>query len=591
MTDQQNESLIFVIDPNPNKLSGLLQQLKQNGFNPLVVETGESALQQIEEAMPDAVLLEVDLPGISGIEVQDRLKHSQKTKDIPVIFLSSESSADSKMTALEGGAADFISKPFQPGEVVARLNNHTATYKLQKCLRAEQIELDQESGRRKWVLEALQESRARYRFLAESSTDIIARHDFQGIYRYVSPACLTLLGFSIEEMVGRSILDFIHTADVPKVQSHFERDENDSLISKVTYRAQHKNGYYVWLETIVKVIQNPKTRLADELVTVSRDITDRKLAEEALREAHDKLEERVQERTAQLARLNLAYGRFVPHEFLKFLEKESIIDVNLGDQVQQEMTVLFSDIRSFTSLSEAMTPQENFNFINSYLGRVSPIIRQHNGFIDKYTGDGLMALFPETVEDALEAAVAMQQEVAAYNEYRRQRSHQPIQIGIGLHTGSLMLGTIGEAERMDTTVVSDAVNLASRMEGLTKIYGVSIIISDHSLFQLDQPTKYHFRFLDRVKVKGKQEAVAVFEIFNGDPENIIELKLRTRTNFEKGQLFYHSQEFAKAKTYFEQVLEESPVDIAAQLYLKRVSHFLTYGAPVDWEGIESLDEK
>jgi two-component system sensor histidine kinase ChiS len=276
---------------------------------------------------------------------------------------------------------------------------------------------------------------------------------------------------------------------------------------------------------------------------------------------------------------------------LKFLEKESIIDVNLGDQVQQEMTVLFSDIRSFTSLSEAMTPQENFNFINSYLGRVSPIIRQHNGFIDKYTGDGLMALFPETVEDALEAAVAMQQEVAAYNEYRRQRSHQPIQIGIGLHTGSLMLGTIGEAERMDTTVVSDAVNLASRMEGLTKIYGASIIISDHSLFQLDQPTKYHFRFLDRVKVKGKQEAVAVFEIFNGDPENIIELKLRTRTNFEKGQLFYHSQEFAKAKTYFEQVLEESPVDIAAQLYLKRVSHFLTYGAPVDWEGIESLDEK
>jgi two-component system sensor histidine kinase ChiS len=225
------------------------------------------------------------------------------------------------------------------------------------------------------------------------------------------------------------------------------------------------------------------------------------------------------------------------------------------------------------------------------LGRVSPIIRQHNGFIDKYTGDGLMALFPETVEDALEAAVAMQQEVAAYNEYRRQRSHQPIQIGIGLHTGSLMLGTIGEAERMDTTVVSDAVNLASRMEGLTKIYGASIIISDHSLFQLDQPTKYHFRFLDRVKVKGKQEAVAVFEIFNGDPENIIELKLRTRTNFEKGQLFYHSQEFAKAKTYFEQVLEESPVDIAAQLYLKRVSHFLTYGAPVDWEGIESLDEK
>ncbi|MCZ0904476.1 response regulator, partial [Microcoleus sp. HI-ES] len=109
----------------------------------------------------------------------------------------------------------------------------------------------------------------------------------------------------------------------------------------------------------------------------------------------------------RLAKINAAYGRFVPHDFLRFLGHESIVDVRLGDQIQKEMTVLFSDIRSFTTISEAMTPQENFNFINSYLSRVSPVIRAHQGFIDKYIGDAIMALFPESADDAVRAAVEM----------------------------------------------------------------------------------------------------------------------------------------------------------------------------------------
>jgi two-component system sensor histidine kinase ChiS len=146
-----------------------------------------------------------------------------------------------------------------------------------------------------------------------------------------------------------------------------------------------------------------------------------------------------------ITQLTLAYGRFVPRNFLKFLGKESIIDVQIGDQVQQKMTVMFSDIRSFTTLSEAMSPQENFNFLNSYLSQVSPVIRQHKGFIDKYIGDAIMALFPESANDAVQAAIAMQKQVALYNEQRQQQGDVPIAIGIGLHTGNLMLGTIGES--------------------------------------------------------------------------------------------------------------------------------------------------
>ena len=121
----------------------------------------------------------------------------------------------------------------------------------------------------------------------------------------------------------------------------------------------------------------------------------------------------------RLAKINAAYGRFVPHDFLRFLGHESIVDVRLGDQIQKEMTVLFSDIHSFTTISETMTPQENFSFINSYLSRVSPVIRAHQGFIDKYIGDAIMALFPESADDAIMAAVEMQKQVTADSTFMK----------------------------------------------------------------------------------------------------------------------------------------------------------------------------
>jgi len=289
--------------------------------------------------------------------------------------------------------------------------------------------------------------------------------------------------------------------------------------------------------------------------------------------------------------LTRAYSRFVPREFLYFLGKNSITQVQLGDQIQKNMTVLFSDIRAFTDLSEQMTPQENFNFINAYLRRVSPIIREYNGFIDKYMGDAIMALFPTDANDAIQAAIAIQQEVNSYNLHRLEEGYQPINIGIGLHTGMVMLGTIGEAQRMEGTVISDAVNLAARLEGLTKLYGASIIISGEMMFSLENPTQYTFRFLDKVKVKGKDEAVSIFEILEGETEELIALKLRTQDSFERGLLHYHNQEFDRAKEYFQQTLDINPNDQATQLYLRRVQNLIEYGVPPDWEGIAVLTEK
>jgi two-component system sensor histidine kinase ChiS len=279
-----------------------------------------------------------------------------------------------------------------------------------------------------------------------------------------------------------------------------------------------------------------------------------------------------------LSKINIAYSRFVPREFLRFLDKESIVDVQLGDQVHKEMTILFSDIRDFTSLSENMSPKENFNFINSYLSRVGPVIRNHNGFIDKYIGDAIMALFPESAQNALKAAIAMQQQVSLYNTHRHTIGYPSIAIGVGLHTGSLMLGTVGEKERMDTTVIADAVNLASRLEGLTKLYGAGIVISEQTLSRLDEQQAFSCRFLGRVRVKGKKAPVAVFEVYDGDPQPLIDLKMQTRADFEQGVYLYHQEQFAQAQAIFQQVLQTNEQDKAAKLYVKRCEQLQTYGS-------------
>lgn len=299
----------------------------------------------------------------------------------------------------------------------------------------------------------------------------------------------------------------------------------------------------------------------------------------------------IQNYSTHLENLLLAYGRFVPHDFLQLLKKESIIDVQLGEHVQQNMTVMFSDIRSFTTLSESMTPEENFNFINSYLKRMGPEIRSNKGFIDKYIGDAIMALFPGEPEYALKAAVNMLTRLKDYNEHRLRQKYAPIKIGIGIHTGKLMLGTVGEHERMDGTVIADAVNLCSRLESLTKLYGASIVISGDTLNLLQDKAKYNVRFIDKVQVKGKTHPVALYEIYNTDSPRHKELKRQSVDTYMKAIQEYAGGNFKQALAFFKSLLLKQPKDKLYTLYAQRCVRFLKYGAPENWKGITILDSK
>ncbi|MEM7734897.1 MAG: adenylate/guanylate cyclase domain-containing protein [Deinococcota bacterium] len=301
---------------------------------------------------------------------------------------------------------------------------------------------------------------------------------------------------------------------------------------------------------------------------------------QALRSFVQARELRDQQASLEIANKDLqtlirAYDRFVPDEFLAYLGKTSITDVQLGDQVAQEMTILFSDIRDFTSLSEKMTPQENFNFINGYLSQMQPFISKYHGFIDKYIGDAIMALFPTHPNDALDAAIGMLTSLGEYNEGRPKRER--IRIGIGLHTGATMLGTVGGENRMDSTVIGDAVNLSSRVEGLTKVYGASLLITEQTMQGLRDPNAYAMRELDQVKVKGKRKPITVYEVFETDEYDLKVRKEASLEYFAKGLELYREQKYTDARAMFYEVLQLNPKDKAAQLYRTESSKSSVYG--------------
>ena len=212
-----------------------------------------------------------------------------------------------------------------------------------------------------------------------------------------------------------------------------------------------------------------------------------------------------------LKHTNVSIERFVPQAFLAIVGKPSVADVELGDNKRRTMSILFSDIRGFTTLSEQLSPDETFAFINTYLRRMGPVIRDHHGFIDKYIGDAIMALFANA-DDALRAGLAMLAALEDFNTERRAAGLEPIEIGIGINTGSLMLGTIGEKHRMDGTVISDAVNLAARIESLTKDYAAPMLISEYTYRELSNPEANTIRSVDVVVVKGKTRPVALYSV-------------------------------------------------------------------------------
>lgn len=215
---------------------------------------------------------------------------------------------------------------------------------------------------------------------------------------------------------------------------------------------------------------------------------------------------------AELERESAAKNRFVPRTLIERLGRRSLAEVAVGDRATEPMTVLFADIRDSTSLTETLSSEAAFALVAEFFARSARVIRDHRGTVDKYLGDGYMALFPRTVEDALDAALALQRAVAELNA---EELGPPISVGVGLHTGPVTFGTVGDARHIDTTIVSDTVNTAKRVEGISKRLNVPVVATESVMQAVREPIRYVLHPLGPQRVRGKRDPLDVFSVGQG----------------------------------------------------------------------------
>ena len=220
---------------------------------------------------------------------------------------------------------------------------------------------------------------------------------------------------------------------------------------------------------------------------------------------------RVDELSTELMQTNLSYARFVPKEFARYLNQKDISKVDLGEWVEANMTIMFADIKGFSTIAEKLSPEETFSFLNNIFSQIGPIIRKYGGFVDKYIGDELMAIFPTKPEDALLSALEIQKTLKNLNHNPGTIKIQA-EVGIGIHTGNLIMGIIGEPERIESTVISDAVNISSRVQSLTRTHGVNIIVTEDVIDKIQQSSDFSFNFLDNSQIKGREGSVNIYEL-------------------------------------------------------------------------------
>jgi adenylate cyclase len=285
-------------------------------------------------------------------------------------------------------------------------------------------------------------------------------------------------------------------------------------------------------------------------------------------------------------------ARYMPKEIVdQLLETE---EGALGGAAQT-VTTLFSDIRSFTTISESIGPKATVTLLNEYFTDMIEVLEAHEGIVDKYIGDAVMAIFgaPFVSErdagNAVAAANAMMASLAELNKRRRARGEMELAIGVGLNTGEVVLGNIGSPKRMDYTVVGDAVNLAARLEGVTKTYGAEIVLSEFTYRELED--KSAVRELDLIRVKGKTEPVPIYESYAYKLSAAGEALPRAMESYSRGLSAYRAQSWDQAEEAFRTSLDLCPGDVTSALYLERIAGYRASPPPEGWDGVFTFTTK
>jgi adenylate cyclase len=398
--------------------------------------------------------------------------------------------------------------------------------------------------------------------------------DAQGRMTKANRAALRVLRLgAIEEEVGKPLEDIFMGDNVwaaEMVRKVMQEGGDDSALdSRLLMVEDAENPEYLNCNFSAQPLLNNQQKSIGALVVIE-DIT------------HEK-------------RLRSTMARYMPKEVADRL-LESGADA-LGGSLQ-ETTILFSDIRSFTSLSEQVGPVETVNMLNEYFGIMVEQIMSNDGILDKYIGDAIMAVFGapfntgHDADNGLTAALNMHMALGHFNQMRRMEGKLPVEMGIGLNTGEVVCGNIGSSRRMDYTVIGDGVNLAARLESATKTYGAKILISESTVEGLQKG--YVLREVDLLRVKGRSKPVAVFEALDWTvayPEAAFPNRDLVLHHFQIGIEYYRGRAFSQARGAFTKALQLHPGDTVTRLYVDRCQAFIDNPPPTDWDGVWVMETK
>ena len=291
-----------------------------------------------------------------------------------------------------------------------------------------------------------------------------------------------------------------------------------------------------------------------------------------LEQSYNRMVSNLIDEKKRIVQMSQTFEKFVPKQFMSRIADQGISTIKLGPMASDRLTIMYSRIQSFDVLSEQMDPEAFFQYLNAYLARMEAPIEKHGGFIYQLQTNGIMALFDlnDRSMEALSsvyAAIDMQNALKGFNETQQPKGHPPIAIQIGIHSGDVIFGTLGNETRLDPTLIGEAIDIAMRLQEVAQDYNSQTVISENTFNLIASEDAFQWRELDLMPIEGHKDPLRIFEVF--DAEAVIELKQQIAKPFRDGLAAFRTQKWDEATAFFEQCLDVYPVDRVAQMYLQR----------------------
>ncbi len=623
-----NGKTILLVDDSDLVAEMVSEALRDSGFDVQRAKDGYEAIELCYKIIPDIIIMDIDMPLLKGYQASRLLKTRRGVKEIPIIMHTANSEDKDRFWSYNSGACAFIVKDYQNidplVETVRQFIQHDAP-------NLAAIQEDSKNMSRESISEALSNLLDKELFHSTIMNQLAAVGKSMSSLSGTVLRVLELLDLACERHVGvlilkfgRETLPFVYPMDcinkamaddllavaLEDFYGNFERNSL-KLADNYYFNIEHRSD---WTK-----IRLDKSQLCSYFHIPLRGSGDETIG--TLHVAHLKnnyFSESIIENIASFAseagvvihnamlykqvatmerEIRNVFSKFVPQEIINDLvTRKSRTSMLAGEK--RELTIVFSDIRSFTTLSETNPPEVVVSFLNRYLETMCEVITEHGGMVDKFIGDAILAVFgapkswPDNAMRAVETALAMSKALVNFDTKGIRLPPEGLEIGIGVHLGDAIVGTIGSSTKFDYTVIGDTVNLASRLEGLSKHYQARIILSERVVKQIaaqkQELPHVRFREIEEVIVKGKEEPTLIYML---EDESSHALAPEESGLYTKALSMYRLRNWKTAADYFSGILKTKPNDPICGMFHARCLQYQKNPPPDDWDLVQRYQTK